>query len=243
MELLEGEAIPDMEALAAALRDVRAMGVEVALDDIGSGYSSLINLKSLPVDTVKLDQAFARGLRGSPSDLHFVLSLQGLAQALGKRLVVEGVETAEILDAVRIMGVEYAQGYGIARPMPAGAVPGWLDGKPPRKPTRTPRTLLGVYAAHLRVVETCRLLMEQPLPIERRSAVRDPHACGIGRYLDACGAHDGPCGEAHKRFHEVMDRYATDRAAWQAGADGFRLALEQALADPPGRFSCEALAA
>ncbi len=230
LELLEGEAVADPCALAAALEAVRALGVTLALDDIGSAYSSLQNLRSLPVDVVKLDQCFARGLRDRPFDLHFVLSMQGLAHALGKRLIVEGVETIEILDALRVLGVEFGQGYGIARPMPADAVPAWLDRHVTRPVTLIPQTLLGAYSGHLRVVETCRVLMGQPLPIEWKSASKDAHACGIGRYFDACGTHDGPCGLAHKRFHEVMASYATDPAAWRAGADGFRVMLEATLA-------------
>ncbi len=243
VELLEGEATTDMEGLATALGEIRALGVKVAMDDIGSGYSSLSNLRSLPVDFVKLDQCFARGLHGRPADLHFVLSVQVLASALGKRLVVEGIETADILDAARILGVEYGQGYAIARPMPADAVPGWIRSRPVHERSRIPSTLLGAYASHLKVVETCRMLMSQPLPIEWGSASRDSHACAIGRYFDACGTHDGPCGTAHKRFHEVMALYDLDRAAWDAGADGFRSALEGALAgEVASRFACVAVA-
>jgi EAL domain-containing protein (putative c-di-GMP-specific phosphodiesterase class I) len=242
LELLEGHATPDLAQMSERLHAIRALGVRVALDDIGSAYSSLINLRDLPVDTMKLDQSFARGLAGRPRDLHFVFSLQGLARSIGKRLVVEGVETLEIRDALRVLGVDLAQGYAIARPMPAEAVPGWLSARLPEKLEQGPRTLLGAYAGHLRVVEACRTLMGQPLPIAWKDAAKDPHACSIGAFFDRQGVHDTAFGQAHRRFHEVMALYEAEPTRWRTGADDFRQELERALADPAARFRCEAVA-
>lgn len=242
LELLEGHAAPNLAQMSERLNAIRALGIRVALDDIGSAYSSLINLRDLPVDIMKLDQSFARGLVGRPRDLHFVFSLQGLARSIGKRLVVEGVETPEIRDALRVLGVDLAQGYGIARPMPAEAVPGWLSARLPERVEQGPRTLLGAYAGHLRVVEACRTLMGQPLPLAWKDAAKDPHACSIGVFFDRQGVHDTAFGQAHKRFHEVMDLYEVQPVRWQTAADEFREALEGALADPVSRFRCEAAA-
>lgn len=242
LELLEGHVAPDRAQMSKRLHAIRALGIRVALDDIGSAYSSLINLRDLPVDIMKLDQTFARGLSGRPGDLHFVFSLQGLARSIGKRLVVEGVETLEIRDALRVLGVDLAQGYGIARPMPAEAVPSWLSTRPPVKVEQGPRTLLGAYAGHLRVVEACRTLMGQPLPMTWRDAAKDPHACSIGIFFDRQGLHDTAFGQAHKRFHDVIALYDLEPTRWQTGADEFRKELEQVLADPGSPFRCEAVA-
>lgn len=244
LELLEGHTPRDFARMADRLHAIRALGVRVALDDIGSAYSSLITLRDLPVDIMKLDQSFARGLRQRPSDLHFVLSVQSLAHSIGKRLVVEGVETVEIRDALHVLGVDLGQGYGIARPMPAEAVAAWVAGRPPRMidQSHVPTSLLGAYAGHLRVVEACRTLMGQPLPVTWQEASRDPHACGIGMYFDAYGLHDTAVGRAHKHFHTVMASYGSDPIGWRAGADGFRLELERALADPAPLIRCEAVA-
>jgi EAL domain-containing protein (putative c-di-GMP-specific phosphodiesterase class I) len=243
LELLEGHATPDLAQMSERLHAIRALGIQVALDDIGSAYSSLINLRDLPVDIMKLDQSFARGLAGCPRDLNFVYSLQGLARSIGKRLVVEGVETPEIRDALRVLGVDLAQGYGIARPMPAEAVPSWLSARPPVEVEQGPRTLLGAYAGHLRVVEACRTMMGQPLPMAWKDAAKDPHACSIGAFFDRQGVHDTAFGQAHKRFHEVMTLHDSEPSLWQTEAGKFRQELEQALADPTSRFLCQAIAA
>ena len=245
LELLEGHATTDFARMSERLNAIRAMGIRIALDDIGSAYSSLITLRDLPVDIMKLDRSFARRLGQRPQDLPFVLSLQGLAHSIGKRLVVEGVETADIHDALRVLGVDLGQGYAIARPMPAEAVAPWLAAHPgaARSPAHTPTSLLGAYAGHLRVVEACRTLMGQPLPVAWQEASKDPHACKIGVFFDRNGLHETGFGLAHKRFHEVMALYETEPALWQDRADGFRKELESALADPRPRFRCEAVAA
>ena len=230
LEILEGMAIADAAAMVAAIQELKAIGVSIALDDVGSAYASLTNIKDLPVDALKLDQTFARGLADRPYDLQFVWSLVGLARGLNKRLVVEGVETMEIYDALSILDVEFIQGYAIARPMPAAAVPGWIEGFGVPMPDRTPRTLLGAYASHLMVVEACRVLACQPLPVQWKDEAKDPHACAIGRFFDQRGWHDGACGLAHKRFHRVLAAYRTDRDAWERAADEFRDALAIAIA-------------
>lgn len=240
LELLEGDEIVDFAQMHDCLSRVRKLGFSVALDDIGSAYSSLINLRDLPIDVIKLDQSFARGLSDRPEDLHFVLSFLSLARGLGKRLIVEGVETAAIHDALRVLGVEQGQGYAIARPMLPQDVAGFLAERAPRQPDRTPRTLLGAYAGHLLVVETCRVMMNQPLQIAWKEESKNPHSCSIGKYFDRSGLHDTEYGMAHKRFHEVMACYETDMPLWQRGADDFRNALQRAIsAESPAVFRCE----
>jgi EAL domain-containing protein (putative c-di-GMP-specific phosphodiesterase class I) len=231
IELLEGDEIVDVPQLRESLRRVQALGIATALDDIGSAYSSLTKLRDLPIDIVKLDQSFARGLEERPEDLHFILSLLTLTRGLRKRLVVEGAETLAIHDALRVLGVDHAQGYTIARPMDESAVDAWLADRQPRLPNRTPTSMLGAYAAHLLVTEACRGAANQPLPFAWTNEAKDPYACAIGQYFDRVGLHDTACGMAHKHFHKVMDLYTTDRSSWKAGADAFRRALEQALAE------------
>jgi EAL domain-containing protein (putative c-di-GMP-specific phosphodiesterase class I) len=245
LELLEGHAASDLTRMSERLHAIRALGIRVAVDDIGSAYLSLINLRDLPVDIMKLDQSFARGLSQQPRDLHFVLSLQPLAHSIGKSLVVEGVETVEIRDALRVLGVELGQGYGIARPMLGEAVVSWMKEHSSKGMdlARTPTSLLGAYAGHLRVVEACLALMGQPIPVTWKEASKDPHACSIGAFFDKHGLHDTAFGCAHKRFHEDMALYGTDPAKWHVGAEGFRRELERALADPALRIRCEAVAA
>jgi EAL domain-containing protein (putative c-di-GMP-specific phosphodiesterase class I) len=229
IELLESDEILDFAAVVKAVEAVKSLGIGVALDDVGSAYASLTHLRELPVDAIKLDQSFARRLDERPEDLHFTLSLQSLANGLGKRLIVEGIETADIHDGLRVLGVDLGQGYAIARPMPGEAVGPWLAARTPGDFDPAPNSLLGAYAGHLKVVESCRLLMDQPLPIAWRKEAKDPHACAIGRYFDRQGTHETDYGRAHKAFHAVMAGYNKDPEAWQARAEQFRLALTSAI--------------
>lgn len=229
VELLEGERVVDFDAMVDTLTRLKRMRIGIALDDVGSAYSSLTMIKRLPIDVIKLDQAFARELRRKPEDLQFVHSLMSLARGVGKRLVVEGVETADIWDALATIGVELGQGYGIARPMPVDQAGRWLADHVPVGRGRTPRSMLGAYAAHLNIVETCRVLKGQALPIDWRVEMMDPHVCVIGRYFDRLGVHDTPYGVAHKRFHAVIDRFDTDATLWEAAAQRFRDELRAAI--------------
>lgn len=235
LEILEGEQIEDEAAMIRSLERVRGLGVRVALDDIGTAHASLFNIKTLPVDILKLDQSFARGLTRNPHDLQFILSMLSLARGLGKSLVVEGVETAAILDAMMILGIEYTQGYAIARPMEAGHLPAWLAAFEVPVATRAPCSLLGAFASHLTVVETCRILVNQPLPILWKEESKNPDACEIGRYFNRCGLHDTPFGLAHKQFHRVMTCYGTDYPLWKSGADGFGDSLASAIVEEQDR--------
>ncbi len=229
LELLESEKILDLKKAMVNLTRLKKMAIGLSLDDVGSAYSSLIMLKRLPIDVIKLDQAFARELARKPSDLQFVQSVMSLSRGLRKKLVVEGVETLEILDALTVLGVDYVQGFTIAKPMPAIRALEWLDEAREKKRSRIPNSLLGCYSAHLLVVETCRIIDDQSLPMRWDRHAKDPHACGIGIYLNQRGLHDTSFGVAHKAFHDVIDRYGSDREIWETAAELFRRELEHAI--------------
>lgn len=106
------------EALEA-LRRMKGLGVRLAIDDFGIGYSSLARLKEFPIDTIKVDRAFIRGIAQNPTDRHIVRTVIELAHGLGKEVVAEGVETEAQLAVLGELGCEFAQGYLLGRPMPA----------------------------------------------------------------------------------------------------------------------------
>ena len=236
IEILEGEAIADVAAMVRAIRRLRALGFSVALDDVGSAYASLIHIKDLPVDVLKLDQDFSRRLDQRPEDLQFISSMLGLARGLDRRLVVEGVETADVLEALTILGVEYVQGYAVARPMDGSAVASWLEGASFPPPDVDPSSMLGVYAAHLTIVEACRVLANQPLRLRWHEDAADPHRCKIGRFFDRHGLHDTGFGRAHKRFHCSLAVDDESSQAWRAAAEDLRQHLLRALRRPPARL-------
>lgn len=118
LEITEQALVRDTDQALATLRGLQNIGVRVAIDDFGTGYSSFAQLKTLPVDILKIDKGFVRDLGSNPDDLAIVRSIIGLAGSLGMDLVAEGVET-EIAAAMLVdMGCTHAQGFLFAGPRP-----------------------------------------------------------------------------------------------------------------------------
>ena len=119
LEITETSAMVDPERSGHALRALHALGVVLSIDDYGTGYGSLAYLQELPVSRLKIDRTFVAGLRDSAASEAIVRSIVELAQRLGLSVVAEGVEDDETLLILRDMRCDFAQGYGIARPLPA----------------------------------------------------------------------------------------------------------------------------
>ena len=122
LEVLEIGEILEQEVALGHLQRLRSAGVKIALDDVGSAYASLLRLKNLPIDEIKIDQGFIRELPNKPQDLIFVESLVNLGLGMDVLITVEGVETEAHIALLREMDVDYLQGYAIARPLEAEAV-------------------------------------------------------------------------------------------------------------------------
>lgn len=127
LEVLETAALEDLEQVAQSIARCRELGVSFALDDFGTGYSSLTYLRRLPISTIKIDRSFVARMLVDPADQAIVRAVVDLAHAFGRTCVAEGVEKPEHLQALRAMGCELAQGFAIARPMPAEDLPGWCS--------------------------------------------------------------------------------------------------------------------
>lgn len=125
LEILESAALEDMQYMRHMMQSCQALGVRFALDDFGTGFSSLSYLKRLPAETIKIDQSFVRGILEDEEDLTLVSAIVALAAAFQRHAVAEGVETAEQCAKLLELGCERAQGFGIARPMPAHEVLSW----------------------------------------------------------------------------------------------------------------------
>jgi len=131
LEILETAALDDIHYIGQVIERCHALGLSFALDDFGTGYSSLTYLKRLPARLLKIDQSFIRDMLEDPEDLAIVDGVISLARAFRRQVIAEGVETVEHGIRLLEMGCELAQGYGIARPMPAEAIPAWArDYKP-----------------------------------------------------------------------------------------------------------------
>ncbi len=126
LEMLETSALNDMEKVIGIMRQCSELGVGFSLDDFGTGYSSLTYLKRLPADLMKIDQSFVIGMVHESDDFVIVEAVVSLARAFGRNVLAEGVETVAHGELLLALGCELGQGYGIARAMPADAVPQWI---------------------------------------------------------------------------------------------------------------------
>ncbi len=130
LELVEDQDISG-ETHADAVRSLSKIGVRLAIDDLGSGYSSLKRLASLPFDVIKIDQSIVRSLRYDPiSNLSLIRTMIQIGADFDRYVIVEGVEDAAEIEAVRRLGALYVQGYGVARPMPLEDIYSWTTSDP-----------------------------------------------------------------------------------------------------------------
>jgi len=118
LEITESVVVQDIETTRKTLAGLKQTGVRVAIDDFGTGYSVLSHLKSLPVDTLKIDKGFVRELGSDPGDLAIVRAIIALADAFGLELVAEGVETETAAMTLLEHGCHRAQGFLLSRPVP-----------------------------------------------------------------------------------------------------------------------------
>lgn len=130
LEVLESAAMHDVKLALSRMTCCRALGVRFAIDDFGTGFSSLTHLRQLPVELIKIDQSFVRDMLSDADDMAIVESVIYMAKRFGRAMLAEGVESVAHAEALLALGCELAQGYGIARPMPADALCDWMAGWP-----------------------------------------------------------------------------------------------------------------
>jgi diguanylate cyclase (GGDEF)-like protein/PAS domain S-box-containing protein len=117
-EITETVAIANLSSAIGFIGSLRKLGCHFALDDFGSGLSSFAYLKNLPVDFLKVDGLFIKDILDDPMDLAMVKSINEIGHVMGKQTIAEFVENAAVLEKLREIGLDYAQGYGIGRPQP-----------------------------------------------------------------------------------------------------------------------------
>jgi diguanylate cyclase (GGDEF)-like protein len=122
LELTESQLLDSVEHIISTFQQLRELGVKLAIDDFGTGYSSLSYLKRFPVDYVKIDQAFIRGLNEGTEDAAITRAIIAMAHSLELKVVAEGVENAQQLEFLREHECDEVQGYLISRPVDASAM-------------------------------------------------------------------------------------------------------------------------
>jgi EAL domain-containing protein (putative c-di-GMP-specific phosphodiesterase class I) len=126
LELTESLLMEDSEATRSVLATLARMGVRVAMDDFGTGHSSLSYLKRFDIDTLKIDRSFVSELPRDPEDTAISRAITAMGHSLHMKVVAEGVETAEQAECLRELGCDEMQGYLLSRPLPPDAFVDWL---------------------------------------------------------------------------------------------------------------------
>ena len=116
-EITETAAVADLHRARTFMLEMRALGTSFAVDDFGTGFASYAYLKLLPVDYLKIDGSFVRNLETDPVDRALVSSINQIGHVLGMQTIAEWAETPELVERLRTMGVDYAQGFAVGRPL------------------------------------------------------------------------------------------------------------------------------
>ncbi len=187
LEMLETKESLDIAKRDVRIAEFRQAGILIEQDDLGSGYSSLLRMDSVPCDRVKIDQALVRSALNRPvRALEFIYHLTLLAHDFGVPVTVEGLEDDGLIEAAAILGVDYGQGYGIARPMPAQNVVAWNHAWSFSIDAERPRTALGALAGYL--LWDRKLGMLADWPDHAATFIQEPGL--VHRYLDRDGKSD-----------------------------------------------------
>ena len=177
IELLESERL-DHQARDASIVKLTSIGIDLAMDDLGEGYSGLRRMSEVPFTTIKIDRSLMANLTQRPIQTMVVIdTLNTMSSSLGIKVVLEGLETEAHLEMAVLLGIPFGQGYWIAMPMPAEDIPGWKGGFAFKSSPGSIRTYLGGLAHHWKFghsgpVELCPLSllfdMKGGVPVEIR---------------------------------------------------------------------------
>lgn len=142
IEITEGMLEKNPSEVAATLTALRNMGISIAVDDFGNGYSSLSRLKQMPIDCLKIDRAFVCGIANSTRDQAIINAIVAMAKGLDLKVIAEGVETLGQVDYLQRLDCQEAQGYLYSRPLPAAQAESFL-----RQPPTAPRLVIRNHAS------------------------------------------------------------------------------------------------
>lgn len=231
-ELLEGRALQEPEQALLHLIALREQGVRLALDDMGIAYSSLQRMRDLPLDKVKLDKTFAHNLVHQPKEINIVRSVQKLAYNSKVDLIVEGIETPELLDVARVMRIPFVQGFEVGRPMPFSELAAFLAQERPLPDKNEPTTLLGVYAALFAHHDLVHKIIQKTPHLIKPEGLCTSDNCAIHHALIRLNItdKDHPIHQAHRALHHALHHALVDKSDKHAITQA-REALEDAILD------------
>jgi EAL domain-containing protein (putative c-di-GMP-specific phosphodiesterase class I) len=219
IEILETSALEDIAKVLNVIEQCRELGICFALDDFGTGYSSLTYLKRLPVSTIKIDQSFIKEMTSDPNNFIIVQGILGLSSAFQRQVIAEGVETVEQGRMLMQLNCDHAQGYGIARPMPASDFLDWTANWSPYPEWGAIKNLVwesddsSIFVARIELINWVSQLIyaikeEKPVP---HKCADDYHQCNFGIWYYGFATHKYQhlaCFKAiekpHIGLHEVV---------------------------------------
>jgi EAL domain-containing protein (putative c-di-GMP-specific phosphodiesterase class I) len=127
LELTESSIMQNVDFAAGMLRRLKSMGINISIDDFGTGFSSLASLKRLPIDALKIDRSFVRDVTSDPDDAALVNAIITLAHNLRLKVIAEGVETEDQLRFLQLLRCDQIQGYFFSKPLPADTLLSLFD--------------------------------------------------------------------------------------------------------------------
>ncbi|WP_417578952.1 bacteriohemerythrin [Nitrincola sp.] len=215
LEILETGAIEDMSYVSGLILELQSYGFTCSLDDFGTGYSSLTFLKNIPARTIKIDQSFIRTLPHDPEHFMIINSILGLAKSLNRQVIAEGVESILHGELLLELGFSAAQGFAIAKPMPAAVLPDWVSTWEPPQAWKKCRAL---------PVDKIPLLLAE---IEQRTWMVTLQQYFDGQIdrpplLDGCAAVDGIMPQM------CLPQASIDDVDWQNLQSRYKQLLEEA---------------
>ncbi|HUY01803.1 MAG TPA: EAL domain-containing protein [Rhodocyclaceae bacterium] len=222
LEITEDQAFSATDDTSvAAITALARLGVNLVMDDLGTGYGSLQRLRSLPFRVVKLDQGLVSDVRRSPARmLSFVGALVQLGRDLEIEVVAEGLETDDLVEAAVVLGAVAGQGFALGRPMPAAAIPGWTQDFVWTVDRKAPRTPLGALATMWRSTH---------FGGDRHESAE---ACPMARFLEAQDLAGGPLDDAHRTLHALAIEEGRHGPRYREAVKRFQLDLERMVTNP-----------
>ena len=226
LEILEESDFLSLPDAHARLLNLKNLGVRIALDDLGTAYASLMRLKELPLDIVKLDRSFVRELQTRPSDLRFAEAVQRLTEGLGVKLIAEGVESTAVLHALAILELPFVQGYVYSAPLPPAQLAPLLRPGFPTPPSKiSPGQWLAAYAAHMRWMGDNISLLRRDYRHISVASLASTESCP----LHAVFSGDATLTTLHDQEHELMADIAAGKRPWQTDTEATVTELRNAI--------------
>lgn len=228
LELTEDEWLGRDPPRRQILNQLVGLGIPLSIDDLGAGYSSLQRLRDLPFRELKIDQGLVREIEHDPiKTLHLVGALVQMGEDLGLEVVVEGLETRGLAEAVAILGAHAGQGFVFSPPMPAGEIAPWAARFRFRPDLAAPRSGLGAIAAHW--VWTRRHRLAQSLPAV---FLADDEANGLARFIRERGLEGSTLDHIRHTLLRVASQEGLDSPAFRRVSAELVAALARLTSEP-----------